>query len=201
MEFVKRFLGAGGNAPSQRSNRALQSAPRPRPIAVSEGVGSSFDRGSTIGYGPAGMTMHRGRHLKDMPVSQLRRLLVQDFGEHVSSDARRQDLIEQLANATLRAAHGPLAASPPPAVKKLTVPNTAPEASISENPALGESPAPKVEAPRRTISFASPSVKRNRDYEDKGEVVEVASEPPVKRSAGAERRVDSEARGSLPRSV
>jgi len=62
--------------------------------------------------------MHRGRFLRDMPVSQLRRLLAEDFGERVPSDSRRHELVSLLAAAVLRSQHGPLAASSPVATHR-----------------------------------------------------------------------------------
>lgn len=66
----------------------------------------------------SGSVMHRGRFLRDMPVSQLRRLLMEDFGERAPSDARRNELVRLLAEAVLRSQHGPLAAASPVATHR-----------------------------------------------------------------------------------
>ena len=62
------------------------------------------------------MVVYRGRHLKDMPVSQLRRLLTGDFGVAVPSDALRSELVMQLAISVKdRASRDALRPVPPPA--------------------------------------------------------------------------------------
>ena len=131
-----------------------------------------------------GEVMYRGRKLKNMPVSQLRRLLVEDFSAHASSGALRGELIKILADAVLRAEHGSLASSPLP-VSRPTVraraarsahcsclASTAKEMSRQRQPTpvlllrrqqpTGISKASAAPAP----PFASPSMKRTRDVED-----------------------------------
>jgi len=72
---------------------------------------SNCKRPSTQTVQP-GSIMYRGRYLNDMPVTQLRRLLVEVFDEELPSDVRRSELILTLAQKVQASNHGPLA--PPP---------------------------------------------------------------------------------------
>ena len=62
---------------------------------------------------PAGHVLYKGRFLKDMPVSQLGRILKTEFGVHVSVDALRGELIRILAREVEKNA-GALASEEPP---------------------------------------------------------------------------------------
>lgn len=48
---------------------------------------------------PTETLIYKSRHLKDMPISQLRRFLLDDFGLSLASDAHRSELIDALAHA------------------------------------------------------------------------------------------------------
>ncbi len=48
---------------------------------------------------PTETLIYKSRHLKDMPISQLRRFLLDDFGLILASDAHRSELIDALAQA------------------------------------------------------------------------------------------------------
>ncbi len=84
------------------------------PATIADNVAntrSHVERNSTQTVDP-GTIMYRGRYLKDMPVTQLRRLLVEVFDEVLPSDARRSELIVALAQKVQASSHTPLPPSP-----------------------------------------------------------------------------------------
>ena len=105
-----------GSEPSALSGRQhptnLQASPR-----SSSSIHQSNEKAcDESGEDAPDMVVYRGRHLKDMPVSQLRRLLTGDFGVAVPSDALRSELVMQLAISVKdRASRDALRPVPPPA--------------------------------------------------------------------------------------
>ena len=97
----------------QRPRRQTSQEPAGGAPAAAGTAAAAADGGE--GRDVPGMVVHRGRHLKDMPVSQLRRVLADDFSLVAPKDALRSELVAQLAAAVESAARAAATVAPRPA--------------------------------------------------------------------------------------